>query len=100
MLPLTPGSTAGAAYGEVGKVAAQVSAVFGGEAVGLHFGVGSDQEVGDQVLSRPALHTISLENLWPRVSSSQSSEVFLSRPRVQPTTARIASSSKTGTARM
>lgn len=39
----------------------------------------------------------SLSSTGPRVSSSHSAEVFRSRPRAQPTTARIASSSKAGT---
>ncbi len=46
-----------------GEVGAEVAAIYRGEAVGLHTGVGGDQEIGNEVLAGSAFSPIAEKNL-------------------------------------
>ena len=58
-LQVTPAlHSAGHELRQPGEIAAKVAAIGPGESVGLKRGMGGDNEVGDQVLARPALSAV------------------------------------------
>lgn len=58
----------GSEDGQSGEVGSEVAAINGRETVGLHTGMGGDEEIRDEVLAWPALAPIAQEHLAGEVS--------------------------------
>jgi len=89
----------GSEQGQSGEVGAEVAAVEGGETVGLHTGVGGDEEVGDELLAWPTLAPIAQEYLAGEVSGGGGDGIVSDTEGVEPGACLVNAGKSDGTLR-
>ena len=89
----------GSEQGQSGEVGAEVAAVKGGETVGLHTGVGGDEEVGDELLAWPTLAPIAQGYLAGEVSGGGCDGIVSDTEGVEPSECLVNAGKPDGTLR-